>query len=147
MRKPELNIRQERFCLLLVEGLPQSRAYIEAGYAARGNAAEVEASKMVRLPKVAARVAELQAAAARRSEITVDDLVAELEDMRKLAIACKNPAAGVAAVMGKAKLLGLIIDKAEIEATVRKPAREPADDKRMSLEEWERRFRPKTVTS
>ncbi|MER9403680.1 terminase small subunit [Mesorhizobium caraganae] len=147
MSQLKLNIRQERFCQGLLEGLPQSRAYVEAGYAARGNAAQVEASKMVRLPKVAARVAELQAAAARRSEITVDDLVAELEDMRKLAIACKHPAAGVAAVMGKAKLLGLIVDKAEIEATVRKPAREPTDDKRMSLEEWERRFRPKAVRS
>ena len=69
-------------------------------------------------------------------------MVAELESMRKLAMACKNPAAGVAAVMGKAKLLGLIVDKTEIEATVRKPAREPTEDKRMSLGEWERRFRP-----
>ncbi|TIN08894.1 terminase small subunit [Mesorhizobium sp.] len=70
MPNAKLNIRQERFCLGLAEGLPQSRAYIEAGYRARGNAAEVEASKMVRLPKVAARIAELQAEAARRSEIT-----------------------------------------------------------------------------
>ncbi|WP_454572903.1 terminase small subunit [Mesorhizobium sp. PL10] len=142
-----MNLRQERFCLGLAEGLPQSRAYIEAGYTARGNAAEVEASKMVRLPKIAARVAELQAAAAKRSEITVDDLVAELEGMRKLAIACKNPAAGVSAIMGKAKLLGLIVDKAEIEATVRKPSREPTNERRMSMEEWENRFRPKTLSS
>ncbi|MDX8492703.1 terminase small subunit [Mesorhizobium sp. VK22B] len=147
MANAKLNARQERFCLGLAEGLPQSRAYVQAGYAACGNAAEVSASQLLRNPKVAARLAELQASAARRSEITVDDLVAELDDMRKLATACKNPAAGVAAVMGKAKLLGLIVDKAEIEATVRKPAREPTDDKRMSLEEWERRFRPKAVTS
>lgn len=147
MRKAKLNARQERFCLYLVEGLPQSRAYIDAGYVARGNAAEVAAARLFRNVQVQSRIAELQAAAARRSEITVDDLVAELESMRKLAMACKNPAAGVAAVMGKAKLLGLIVDKAEIEATVRKPAREPTDDKRMSLEEWERRFRPKAATS
>ncbi|TPM27259.1 Terminase small subunit [Mesorhizobium sp. B2-2-2] len=142
MPSSKLNARQERFCLGLAEGLPQSRAYVEAGYVARGNAAEVEASKMVRLPKVAARLAELQAAAALRSEIAVDDLVAELEDMRKLAIACKNPAAGVAAVMGKAKLLGLIVDKAEVATTLRKPLREPGESQQMSLDEWQAKFAP-----
>ncbi|MBZ9954306.1 MULTISPECIES: terminase small subunit [unclassified Mesorhizobium] len=142
MSNARLNMRQERFCLGLAEGLPQSRAYIEAGYTARGNAAEVEASKMVRLPKVATRIAELRADAARRSEITVDDLVAELNLMLKLALATKNPAAGVTAVMGKAKLLGLIIDKAEVDTVLRKPARSPTDDTRMSLEEWEQRFKP-----
>lgn len=97
---------------------------------------------MVRLPKVAARIAELRNAAAKRLEITVDDLVAELEDMRKLAMACKNPAAGVAAVMGKAKLLGLIVDKAEVATTLRKPLREPGEINQMSLDEWQARFAP-----
>ncbi|WP_224543681.1 terminase small subunit [Mesorhizobium sp. CA16] len=138
-----MNTRQERFCLGLAEGLPQSRAYIEAGYAARGNAAEASASQLLRNPKVAARIAELQAAAARRSQITVDDLVAELEDMRKLAITTKNPAAGVAAVMGKAKLLGLIVDRAEVATTMRKPLREPNEAERMSLDDWTAKFAPK----
>ncbi|MBZ9810714.1 terminase small subunit [Mesorhizobium sp. ESP-6-2] len=139
----KLNIRQERFCQGLIEGLTQTRAYVEAGYTARGNAAEVEASKMVRLPKVAARVAQLRAAAARRWEITVDDLVAELDVMLKLAHATKNPSAGVTAIMGKAKLLGLVVDKAEVATTLRKPLREPGDTERMSLEEWTAKFTPK----
>jgi hypothetical protein len=142
MRKSKLNARQERFCLFLVEGLPQSRAYIEAGYIARGNAAEVEASKMVRLPKVVARVAELQALAAQRSAVTIDILVGELDDMLRLAHECENPSAGVSAVMGKAKLLGLVVDRAEVASTVRKPMRETTDVKQMSLEEWQRRFAP-----
>ncbi|MER8859045.1 terminase small subunit [Mesorhizobium sp. M0757] len=142
MRNSKLNIRQERFCHALIEGHPQSRAYIEAGYTARGNAAEVEASKMVRLPKVAARVAELRAIAARRSEITVDDLVAELDVMLKLARATKNPSAGVTAIMGKAKLLGLIVDRAEVATTQRKPMREPHEGGQMSLEAWQAKFAP-----
>ncbi|RWN51944.1 terminase small subunit [Mesorhizobium sp.] len=143
MPNAKLNIRQERFCLGLAEGLPQSRAYIEAGYRARGNAAEVEASKMVRLPKVAARIAELQAEAARRSEITVNDLVADLSIMFKLALATKNPAAGVSAVLGKAKLLGLIVDKAEVTSTLRRPMREPGEFKGMTLDECQAKFAPK----
>lgn len=138
-----LNIRQEKFCQGLAEGLPQSRAYIEAGYNARGNAAEVEASKMVRLPKVAARIAELRAEAATRSAVNVDDLVADLNIMFKLALATKNPGAGVAAVMGKAKLLGLIVDKAEVATTQRKPMREPGDGGQMTLDAWQAKFAPK----
>ncbi len=98
---------------------------------------------MVRLPKVAARIAELQAEAARRSEITVNDLVADLSIMFKLALATKNPAAGVSAVLGKAKLLGLIVDKVEITATQRKPMREPGEGGQMSLEAWQAKFVPK----
>lgn len=141
-----MNTRQERFCHALVEGHPQSRAYIEAGYTARGNAAEVEASKMVRLPKVVARVAELQAEAARRCEITVDDLVAQLDLMLKLARVTKNPSAGVTAIMGKAKLLGLIVDRAEVATTQRKPMREPGNGGQMTLEAWQAKFAPKRLS-
>ncbi|WP_051355345.1 terminase small subunit [Mesorhizobium erdmanii] len=147
MPNDKLNIRQERFCLGLAEGLPQSRAYVDAGYAARGNAAEVAAARLFRNVQVQSRIAELQAGAARRSEITVDDLIAELDSMRKLAIACKNPAAGVSAIMGKAKLLGLIVDKAEVATTLRKPFREPCDIERLSLEEWTAKFAPRRLAS
>lgn len=140
-------MRQERFCLALAEGLPQSRAYVEAGYTARGNAAEAAAARLFRNVQVQSRVAELQAAAARRSEITVDDLVAELDAMIELARATKNPSAGVTAIMGKAKLLGLVVDRAEVATTLRRPMREPGEVMQMSLEEWERRFRPKTAAS
>ena len=60
-----LNARQEAYCQGLAQGKSQSRAYVEAGYDARGNAAEVKAANLVRNGKVAARLAELQAEAAR----------------------------------------------------------------------------------
>ncbi|MER9450157.1 terminase small subunit [Mesorhizobium sp. M0254] len=137
------NPRHERFAQGLARGLSGKAAYVEAGYTSNGNAAEVGAAKMVRLPKVAARVAKLQAEAARRSAVTVDDLVADLNIMFKLALATKNPAAGVSAVLGKAKLLGLIVDKAEITATQRKPMRVPHEGGQMSLEAWQAKFAPK----
>jgi phage terminase small subunit len=76
--------------------------------------------------------------------VTVDSLVAELDEMLHLAIECENPSAGVSAVMGKAKLLGLIVDKAEVGTTIRKPSREATEERQMTLEEWQRRFAPKT---
>ena len=56
---------------------------------------------------------QLQAEHQGRHEVTVDSLVAELDEARALAIEVKTPSAAVAASMGKAKLLGLIVDKAE----------------------------------
>lgn len=41
-------------------------------------------------------------------EITVDTLVQELDEARKLALRTDQPAAAVAATLGKATLLGLI---------------------------------------
>lgn len=53
-----LNSRQEVFCRGLAEGKSQSQAYVDAGYAARGNSAEANAAILIRNHKVAARFAE-----------------------------------------------------------------------------------------
>ena len=52
-----------------------------------------------------------------RHEITVDTLLAELEEARKAALCAETPqtSAAVSATMGKAKLLGL--DKKIVELT------------------------------
>jgi len=47
--------------------------------------------------------------------------------------------------LGKAKLLGLGVDRAEIESRWRKPMREPGEVRQMSLERWMRRFAPKRL--
>ena len=55
----------------------------------------------------------------------------------------------VAAVMGQGKLLGLVIDKAQVEAIVRRPAPDP--DARpgviLSEEVWQRRIAQKSGSS
>ena len=79
----------------------------------------------------------------RRLDVTVDSLVAELDEMLRLAVECGNPSAGVSAVMGKAKVVGLVVDKAEVEqrsASRRVRRQRNAND---PLEEWQRRFAPK----
>jgi len=141
------NLRHERFALGLVEGLSQGDAYMRAGFNTRlkGNLLRSEASKLAKREDIKGRVIELQELQVQRLGVTVDSLIGELDEMRKLAIAVKNPAAGVGAVMGKAKLLGLIVDKAEVEGTLRKPAREPTDKKQMSVDEWTKKFAPKAV--
>jgi hypothetical protein len=49
-----------------------------------------------------------------RHQITVDDLVAELEEARAMATKIENPSAMVSASLGKGKLLGLVVEKREL---------------------------------
>jgi len=61
------------------------------------------------------RLAELQSIAAKDSEVVVS-LLAELEDARKRADSLEQLSAATTAIMGKAKLAGLLRDKVEIGA-------------------------------
>lgn len=111
----KLTPKQENFCLAYLETGNASEAYRRA-YDASGTSEQVvwkEASKLLDNPKVAVRLDELREPILKRHAITVDDLLAELEEARRLALETEAPAPAVSATMGKAKLLGL--DKQVIE--------------------------------
>lgn len=111
------NHKHELFAQALAKGMPACQAYVEAGYKANdGNASTLKGNQ-----KVIARVAELQERGAIRAEITVADIIRELEEARTAALAAETPqsSAAVTASMGKAKLLGLVVDKTEQQVTVR----------------------------
>ena len=78
------------------------------------NSISVEASKLRNNPKITLRILELQELAQERHSITVDSLTDELENARKTAQEAGQASAMVAATMGKAKLHGLLTEKAEI---------------------------------
>lgn len=111
----KLTPKQENFCLAYLETGNASEAYRRA-YDAESMSEQVvwkEASKLLDNPKVAVRLDELREPILKRHAITVDDLLAELEEARRLALETEAPAPAVSATMGKAKLLGL--DKQVIE--------------------------------
>jgi hypothetical protein len=106
------NRRHESFAQALFEGLgdgiTQRDAYISAGYKARGNAAKVNACRLLKIaPGIVSRIRELQAQAAKAKQATVESVVDELEDARVIAKENSQPSAMVSASMGKARLLGL----------------------------------------
>lgn len=114
------NAQEEVACQALVKGMTQADAYREAYPRSQKWKPTVVAVKSCELfgrDHVAARVAELQEKNAKRNQITVDTLLAELEENRQAALCAETPqaAAATAATMGKAKLLGL--DKQIIEHT------------------------------
>jgi phage terminase small subunit len=114
---PELTPKQEAFARAYVETGNASGAYrqaYEVGPETKPETIWSEASRTLANPLVTARVMELQEAAAERSLVTVDSLTKELEEARQLALSEANPSAAVSAIMGKAKLHGLGVERREI---------------------------------
>lgn len=114
-----LTIKQEAFCQAYIETGNASEAYRTA-YAAdkmKPEAIHVQASKLQDNPKIALRLNELQGEIKQRHNVTVDSLLAELEEARQKALSAETPqsSAAVAATMGKAKLVGL--DKQIVDHT------------------------------
>lgn len=114
-----LTEKQEKFCKALIETGNQSEAYRRAYNTERMKPESVarKASELMKNVHVAARLDELRKRAAKRHDCTVDSLVAELEEIKQVALAAETPqtSAAVSAVMGKAKLCGL--DKQVVEHT------------------------------
>lgn len=106
-----LTAKQEAFCLAYLETGNASEAYRKA-YNAENMKPETvnrKAKELLDHGKISARIEALQEEHRDRHKITVDDLLAELEEARQVALGQSNPqtSAAVAATMGKAKLLGL----------------------------------------
>ncbi|API58086.1 terminase small subunit [Tardibacter chloracetimidivorans] len=116
-----LTPKQEAFCLAYVETGNASEAYRRAYDASKSKPStiNVRASELLADSKIAGRVDELRAAQVERLGITVDDLIAELDEARLAALGAPKPqsAAAVSATLGKAKLLGLITDKIDQKVT------------------------------
>lgn len=116
-QKRRFTDKMENFCLAYVETGNASEAYRLSYSAEKMDPKSVcrEAWIVLQKPQVQARIDELREIVMERHEITVDTLLIELEEARKLAIAGSQASAAVGATMGKAKLLGL--DKKIVEIT------------------------------
>ena len=104
------NPRWERFARALFEGETADAAFVKAGYSKnRGNASRLKANE-----SILARVAELQAAAAKSSEVTVKSLLDELEQARVQATSLRQFSAVVRSIESKARISGLLTEKIEV---------------------------------
>ena len=124
---PLSNPKHELFAQHLAKGKCQSEAYALAGYAP----SEPNASRLTRNDKVTARVSELQSRAAEKTETTVATIAEQLDEDRMFARSLNQASAAVAATMGKAKILGLIVEKVQAEVT-----NNDVTDRPMDKDEW-----------
>jgi phage terminase small subunit len=116
--------KQEAFALAYVETGNASEAYRRAYDVGEDTSNQViwnEASKVLANHYVSVRVMELQEAAQERCIVTIESLTKELDEDRTLAREEKQPSAAITAVMGKAKLHGLVTDKKELTGKDGKP--------------------------
>ena len=116
-QKSKLTEKQEAFCRAYIETGNASRAYRQCYDASKMSEAcvNVKACELLKSGKVSVRVQELRQPIIKKHNITVDSLIAELEEARMAALTAETPQSGaaVSATMSKAKLVGL--DKQVIE--------------------------------
>ena len=118
-----LQPKQEKFCQLYIELGNASEAYRQAYNASKMKPETIKRKAQELLENgtiTATYIAELKAEHKERHNTNVDDLIAELEEARKMALDLNiqekpQVSAAVTATMGKAKLLGL--DKVVLEHT------------------------------
>ena len=103
--------RYDRFVSeMLVDG-NVTRSAKAAGYSEK--TAYSQGHRLLKNVEIANAIKAGQKDIAKRNGLTIDDILDELEEARKIAQTEGKGAPMVAASMGKAKLLGLIVDKAE----------------------------------
>lgn len=117
-----LTEKQEKFCRSFIETGNASLAYKLAFNCENMQPQTINkrASELYAKGQIKGRIDELREAASKRHDITVDSLIDELEEARKVALEAETPqaSAAISATMGKAKLLGLdkvVEDKIEIK--------------------------------
>jgi len=131
----ELTLKQEQFCQSYIETGNASEAYRRA-YDSENMKPETinrNAKALMDDNKIATRVKHLKAQHQKRHNVTVNSLTVELDEAKDLANTTKNPSAAVSAIVAKAKLHGLLIEKRQLETIGRK--RTPAQLTDEELEE------------
>ena len=123
-------IRRERLAEELAAGATVKAAMVAAGYTEKSAKSRLigHGRKFVSPwdhPEVAAQVAEIREGARERAQITTADIVDRLENARIGAMGDGRYSAAVSATMGMAKVLGLIVDKADMTM---KPISEMTED-------------------
>jgi phage terminase small subunit len=111
------NPRHERVAQELSTGKSATEAYKN----------RTAASRLSTKVNIQARVKELQTEAAQKTKITIESLIREAEEVRGLAVTAGQLSAANTAIVTKAKLSGLWIDRSEVGMAV--------DFSRMSKEE------------
>jgi phage terminase small subunit len=117
----KLTDKQDAFCLAYVKCNNASEAYRECYNVKKDAKPEgiwVDAYKLMANPNVALRVHNLQEAAQERTLVTVESLTLELDEAKAMAIKMEQASAITGAVMGKAKLHGLDVQKVDMVGRV-----------------------------
>ncbi len=106
-----LTPKQQRFCEEYMLDMNGTRAAIDAGFAE--GSAHVTACRLLRHPKVIARIAELRQEMSERLKITAETVMLDLEILASCAVAAKQYGPAIRAKELQGKYLGIFVDVTE----------------------------------
>ena len=114
-----LTIKQERFCQAYAACGNGTEAYRQVYNAGKMKPAVInqKSFELLSNAKITVRVESIRAALAKACAVSVESLSAELTEAMELARAANQPGAFVQAVMARAKLHGLIVERVENKTT------------------------------
>ncbi|MFB8927123.1 terminase small subunit [Xanthomonas arboricola pv. juglandis] len=113
---PGLTQKQQRFVVEYLKDQNATQAAIRAGYSE--GTAKQQGSRLLTNADIAAEVNKGQRRVAKKAEVTVDTLAAELDEARRAAMKKNQSSAAVQATMGKAKLYGLGVEHRRLSGTL-----------------------------
>ena len=123
------NPRHERFAQELAKGKTADEAYVLAGYKQNdGNATRLKGNE-----RIVARLEELQNRAASRAEVTVESLIAEAEEVRRLAVEKGQLSAAIAAIKEKGVLTGKRVERTQQQTLPPKTIHDLSNEELMAI--------------
>lgn len=111
-----LTPKQARFVVEYLKDQNGTQAAIRTGYSEK--TAKQQGSRLLTDRRIQAAVRAGQKRVATQAAVTVDSLMGELEQARKLALKEQQASAAVTATMGKAKLAGLLVEKRQHSGSI-----------------------------
>lgn len=112
-----LTPKQEKFCQEYIATGNASEAYrrsYNVKPTTKDSSVNQQASALLADLRISSRVEQIKASIVQRHQLTIDDILDELEEAREMGKVTQQSSSMVSASMGKAKLLGLIVDRKEI---------------------------------
>jgi hypothetical protein len=135
---PNLKAAHERFVQEYVaNGRNGQEAYMAAFPNSGKSAARRSAYRLLTNTRVKSRIAEMQRKSAERSQVTLDNLIKEAADIQRAAMDANSYAAAISALIARARLCGLWVERTQGENTNVIYA---VSDEPLSEEEWERQY-------
>lgn len=104
-----LPARQERFCQEYLVDLNGTQAAVRAGYSAKS--ARAQAAQLLANLNVARRVQALQAEAAKRNQVSIDEVVDKLRQAHSEAVGARQFGPAVRALELLGKTLGMFVER------------------------------------
>jgi hypothetical protein len=146
----KLRHAQEMFLLLLVDQeLSPYEAYARAYPKAKPEVVPASVSRLLSNAKVQERKEQLERAKAlvvrASTRVTASFITKRLMTVYDEALSCKQLAAASAAMLGIAKLHGLLVEKHQVDAIVRRPSLNLGGPDVMTEDQWLQEFSPMVI--